>query len=117
MGRDRGLPIPLETVRYAGVNRLCVELMYKKQGGYPPKQYIIEPYSLRRTRDGHLVLYGIRSDIQQDRSFRVDWIEGISVTNKTFQPRYQIEFSQAVPIHAPGISRVRRRTRLPRSIG
>ncbi|MFA5138302.1 MAG: nucleotidyl transferase AbiEii/AbiGii toxin family protein [Elusimicrobiota bacterium] len=91
-----GLPIPLETVRYAGVNRLCVALMYRKQGAYPAQQYVIEPYSLRRTREGRLVLYGVRADIKKDRAFRVDRIERVELTGEPFAPRYRIEFGGTV---------------------
>jgi hypothetical protein len=41
---------------FAAANHLCVKL------GYDGKTRIIEPYSLRRTRDGHLVLHALRSD-------------------------------------------------------
>src|SRR5713226_6239716 len=39
---------PMEVIRFAAANRLCVEL------GYDRKRRIIEPYSLRRTKDGNL---------------------------------------------------------------
>lgn len=42
--------IPLEIIRFAAANRLCVDLAY--QGS----RRLIEPYSLRRTRDGNLLL-------------------------------------------------------------
>ncbi len=40
-----GLGVPLESVRFAAVNHLCVEL------GYDRSVRLIEPYSLRRTKN------------------------------------------------------------------
>ncbi|MBK6407398.1 MAG: hypothetical protein IPF66_21685, partial [Holophagales bacterium] len=50
-GDFRGLGVPLEVVRFAGVNRLLVEFTYHG------KSRSAEPYSLRRTQAGNLVLY------------------------------------------------------------
>jgi hypothetical protein len=47
---------PFETIRFAAVNHLCVELDY--QGS----TRLIEPYSLRRTRDGYFPLHALRAD-------------------------------------------------------
>lgn len=86
---------PLETVRFAAANHLCVELEY--QG----KSRIIEPYSLRQTRDGHLLLHAIRVDSREHRSYRVDRIARVRVTNQPFSPVYLVEFAQTGSIMAP----------------
>lgn len=101
-----GYQVPLEAIRFAGTNRLCVKL------GYQNSTRIIEPYSLRRTRDGHLLLHAIRRDNRQHRSYRVDRIESVEPTSQPFTPVYAVEFSQLGPIHAPPTSvdyQVRRR--------
>jgi hypothetical protein len=49
----------LERVRFAAVNRLCVELDYRKESGQR-STYVIEPYSLRMTREGNMLLYGVK---------------------------------------------------------
>lgn len=90
-----GLGQPLEVVRFAGANHLCVEL------GYGGNTRIIEPYSLRRSRAGSTLLHAIRHDSGQHRSYRVDRIESIRVTTQPFRPRYLIEFAQTDPISAP----------------
>jgi predicted nucleotidyltransferase component of viral defense system len=90
-----GAGIPLEAIRFAGANRLCVELRY--QGS----SRLIEPYSLRRTRDGNLLLHARKVDTREHRSYRVDRIQGIRVTTRAFTPVYAVEFSQAGPITAP----------------
>ena len=51
----------------------------------------VEPYSLRRSQDGNLLLYVI-NDVGQLRSYRVDRIRGASIQPDTFVPRYIIEF-------------------------
>ena len=94
-----GVGVPLESIRFAAVNHLCVEL------GYRGDMRIIEPYSLRRTKDGNLILHAIKTATEESRSYRVDRIESIKVTTKTFQPRYAIEFSASGTIHAPDTER------------
>lgn len=99
--RTLGLNVPgaaqshLEIIRFAGANRLCVELAY--QGSTRR----IEPYSLRRTRAGDIVLHAFNLDKQQHRSYRVDRIQGARTTNQTFVPRYAIELTPTGPVSAP----------------
>lgn len=87
--------VPLEPVRFAATNHLCVALTY---GG---NVRLIEPYSLRRTRDGYLLLHTLRADNRQHRSYRVDRIQRVEVTTRPFRPAYAIEFSAAGPMAAP----------------
>jgi len=88
-------PVPLETIRFAASNHLCVKL------GYDGTQRIIEPYSLRQTREGHLVLHAIRVDNREHRSYRVDRIQSVQATTQPFKPVYLVEFSSVGPISAP----------------
>ena len=60
-------------------NRLCVDLTY--QG-----RRLIEPYSLRRTRDGNLLLYAVKHNTGEDRSYRVDRIQGARATKCLSHP-------------------------------
>jgi hypothetical protein len=90
-----GYSAPLEAVRFAGANRLCVQLLYSQ------KRRLVEPYSLRKTKDENLVLYAYERDAEQIKAFRVDRIEGIDVTNTPFVPRYVVELSGAGPLSAP----------------
>lgn len=80
---------PLEPLRFAGANRLCVDL------GYRGTVRRVEPYSLRVTRDGNLLLYATRVDNRQLRSYRVDRIESIEVTTQPFRPSFRVEFTNA----------------------
>lgn len=94
-----GIGVPLESVRFAAVNHLCVELGYRKENGERTNP-IIEPYSLRETQDGNLIVYGVKTQTGEVRAYRVDRVESIKVTTKVFKPRYRIEFTPTGGIHA-----------------
>ena len=90
-----GMGIALEPIRFAASNRLCIEL------GYKGSIRVIEPYSLRRTRAGYLLLHAVRADNRQHRSYRVDQIQSVRVTTRPFRPVYRVELSAAGPLAAP----------------
>lgn len=89
-----GQGVALEPVRFAAANRLCVQL------GYQGSTRVVEPYSLRRTLEGNLILNAVRSDSGETRSYRVDRIQSVRVTNTAFRPRFAIEFSPVGPLMA-----------------
>jgi hypothetical protein len=99
MAQAWGMAVPLEVIRFAAANRLCVDL------GYDGSRRIIEPYSLRRTNAGNLLLHAIRADNRQHRAYRVDQIQSAEVTQKSFTPIYAIELTPSGPIHAPSQAR------------
>jgi hypothetical protein len=68
MAQAWNLPIPLETIRFAAANRLCVILTYNNT------ERLIEPYSLRRTKDGNILLYAVKHETGETRAYRVDRI-------------------------------------------
>lgn len=82
--------IPIETIRYAGANRLKIEVDYRAAEGQSGPR-VVEPYSLRRTQDGDLVLFVV-NDRGQLRSYRVDRIAGVRPTALPFRPRFVVEF-------------------------
>lgn len=90
--------IPFEVIRFAAANRLCVNLSY--QG----TQRLIEPYSLRRTQDGNLLLYAVKHETGEPRSYRVDRIQGAEATQVSFIPRYLIELTPSGVISAPPVA-------------
>jgi predicted nucleotidyltransferase component of viral defense system len=101
MGRIMGgRPGHLEMVRFAAANRLCVDLVYRKEDGEVVRPRI-EPYSLRRTRAGEIVLHVIRADDQQHRSYRIDRIQDVQVSHQTFTPRYAVELSPEATLSIP----------------
>ncbi len=108
--RERTLQLPvsgavqshLEVIRFAAFNRLCVDLDY--QGSTRR----IEPYSLRRTQDGNIILHAFSTDKGAHRSFRIDRITGARTTSESFVPRYEVELTHQGPVRvaltAPGHS-------------
>jgi len=101
-----GAGIPLETVRFAATNHLCVELHYDG------RWRLIEPYSLRRSTAGRLLLHAERADGSGHRTYGVDKIAALRVTTIPFRPRHPIEFSAQGPLRAPVQSRSAARSRI-----
>ena len=91
--------VPIEVIRFAATNHLLVDL------GYDGRRRLIEPYSLRRTRDGALLLHAERADNSGHRSYRVDRMQAAVATTTPFTPRAAIEFSSQGPQRAPLQSR------------
>lgn len=82
--------VPLELIRYAGANRLKVEIDYRAESGrWGPR--LVEPYSFRRTKDGNLLLFLV-NDLGQLRAYRLDRVAGIRPTDQSFRPRFLVEF-------------------------
>lgn len=90
-GWSWGSRVSLEPLRFAGANRLCVDL------GYQGSVRRIEPYSLRITRDGNLLLYAIRRHDRELRSYRVDRIQSVTVSKEPFRPVRLVEFHTSGP--------------------
>jgi hypothetical protein len=86
-----GVPLPsrsnLEIIRFAAANYLCIDL------AYDGRVRRIEPYSLRQTAEGYFVLHAICSDSGEHRSYRVDRMQGATVTSQVFNPRYAVELT------------------------
>ena len=97
--RSRVLPVavplraraPLEIIRFAAANRLCVDLVYDGSSRR------IEPYSLRQTADGNFVLHAIRRESGEHCSYRVDRMQGAYVVGESFAPRYLVELTSEGP--------------------
>jgi len=90
-----GQGIPLEPIRFAGVNLLCIEIDYRKLNCERTHR-LVEPYSFRRTLNGQIILYAHDRNRRALRSFRVDRILGITVTSVPFRPRYRVEFTGTI---------------------
>ena len=81
---------PLELIRYAGANRLKVEIDYRPAEGEPGRR-LVEPYELRRTREGNLVLLAVNGQ-RETRTYRIDRIASVRPTDRPFTPRYIVAF-------------------------
>jgi hypothetical protein len=97
----------LEIIRFAAANHLCVDLTY--DGGVRR----IEPYSLRQTAEGYYVLHAIRSDSGEHRSYRVDRMQGATVTSQVFSPRYAVELTSTGPLNVAPSTAVTRVPKIP----
>lgn len=99
---DRGQNF-VELIRFAGANRLVVELDYEDKQGNRSKR-MIEPYSLRRSKAGDVLLMAVRADSGQSRSYLIESILGVNVTQTPFTPRYPIELSPSGPQSVPRLT-------------
>lgn len=87
--RQEYFNVPMDKIRFAAANRLCIDLAY---GG---KRRLIEPYSLRRSKAGALLLMAVKHQTGEARSYRFDRIQGVAVSNVSFIPRYTIELGSS----------------------
>ncbi|WP_375210968.1 nucleotidyl transferase AbiEii/AbiGii toxin family protein [Hyphococcus sp.] len=89
----------MEVVRFAAANRLRIDIDYTKLNG-ERTQRRIEPYSLRRSQAGDILLHGFDVQRQEMRSYRVERINSASAAGESFTPRYEIELTStgALPI-------------------
>ena len=94
----------IEIIRFAATNRLVVEIDYNPERGEPGVRRI-EPYSLRQTRNGDVVLHAINVEKGQHRCYRVDRIRGAHATSTTFVPTYDVELTPHGPLSVPHIER------------
>jgi predicted DNA-binding transcriptional regulator YafY len=80
----------VQPARYAGANRLKIDIDYRAADGRWGTRRV-EPYSLRRTQQGNLILFVV-NDRGQLRSYRVDRIAAVRPTAETFRPSFLVEF-------------------------
>jgi predicted DNA-binding transcriptional regulator YafY len=78
----------LERIREAALERRCLELSY---GG---KRRLIEPYALRLAKDGSVLLSARKAETRQLRTYRLDRIEQVQVTDQKFAPVFTAEMSE-----------------------
>ncbi len=63
------------------------------------------PYSLRRSKEGNILLFALRHESKEWRAYRVDRIQGAEVTQTSFVPAHAVELTPAGPISMPELSR------------
>jgi len=98
-----GMPF-IETIRFAAVNRLLVELDYIDEN-LSRRTRPIEAYSLRRTLDDNIILCAVNVEKQASRSYRIDRIRGARALSTPFVPRYVVELTPTGPLPIPDTSR------------
>lgn len=77
---------PLEILKQAGRNRLMVQMTYKNEIRF------VEPYSMRVSKDGSPTFFGWQEGDYHIKQFRLDRIQNIELSNKTFYPKFPVEF-------------------------
>lgn len=82
-GRGAGV----EAIRFAGSNRLQVRFFYHDRDRQ------VEPYSLRRSTTGNILLYAWEARSTHIKAFNMADIRDIRPTDIPFTPRYRIEFT------------------------
>lgn len=81
------LPIPLELIRYAGANLLCVKVDYQGEA------HLIEPYDLKKNHDNTLILIAINHDTNELCSLHIKLIQKVQITQISFLPQYLISLT------------------------
>lgn len=79
--------LPLERIRFAAANRLLLSYVYNG------KQRRAEPYSLRESKDGVILLYAWDGG-PTIKAFKVEEMQNVSATSESFSPRYNIEITE-----------------------
>jgi predicted nucleotidyltransferase component of viral defense system len=88
-----GSGLPLETIRFAGSNRLLLEFDYH---GRPR---LVEPYSVRHVENtGNLLLYGWDTYAGHIKAFKVHEMQRVRSSGSVFSPRYRVEFSSSIDL-------------------
>lgn len=80
----------IDQIRYAARNRLCIEIDYH---GF---KRLSEPYSLRQSGTGNVLLYVFElvkgsARTNNIRAYKINEIRGAEVKQQAFTPRYRIE--------------------------
>lgn len=87
-----GQGVPIEAIRFAAANHLCLEL------GYQNSIRVIEPYGFRRTREGRVLLVAVKSASRETRTYRLDRMQSVKVTTTPFKPVYRVELGAGDPV-------------------
>ena len=80
----------IEVIRFSAANRVCVDLEQDKS------IHRTEPYSLRKSHDGTLILYACRVDDVDYRPYSIDTIGAVVPTRESFKPRYANELAPSI---------------------
>jgi hypothetical protein len=79
-----------EILQFSAASRVCLKIHYKKLNG-DIKDYLIEPYSLRKSSNNKVLLYAVKHNTDQPRCFHIDNVISMEATSQPFQPKYAIE--------------------------
>lgn len=91
-GLARGADVFIEAIRFAGANRLLIEIDYVDREGRPSTRQI-EPYSFRRSQAGDIRLMAVQASDGQPRAFLISGLRAVRGTQLSFKPRFPIELT------------------------
>jgi predicted nucleotidyltransferase component of viral defense system len=94
-----GEGVPIESLRFAAANHLCVDL------GYGDSVRRIEPYAFRRSKVGKVLLCAVKVQTRESRTYRLDRIQSIQVTNQPFRPAFRVEMTGSGHLPVPRLAR------------
>lgn len=77
----------IEKIKFCAINRICVKL--DCQG----KNFIVEPYSFRKNKEGCILLYGCYQKTGKPDVFKIKDIQSAEGTRTAFAPGYAVEIS------------------------
>jgi len=78
----------LGAIQFAAANRLCIDLRYNGS------QRLIRPYSIRKSKAGHFLLMAVKHISMKPRSYRIDRIQDVKISDQIFKPDYEIEIAK-----------------------
>jgi predicted nucleotidyltransferase component of viral defense system len=97
----------IEQVRFAALNHLIVEFDYTDEAGSRTHRRV-EPYSLRQTTAGNLILGAFDLAKQDGRTFRLDRMRHLALTGISFVPRFAVEVAGRIGLAQAAPPRVGR---------
>lgn len=83
--------------------RFCIVVLVALSQSKTPR--MIEPYALRRTREGKVLLVAVKRATRETRTYRMDRIQSIKVSNTPFKPAFKVELGDVGPVRIPDLSR------------
>jgi predicted nucleotidyltransferase component of viral defense system len=98
---DRARPAffgPIQKIQFAASNRLCIRLTYSN------KTRTIEPLSFRKNKEERILIFSFERESNSLKSFYIDQIQKVELTDIPYHPKYPIEISATGPIDAPRIA-------------
>ena len=79
--------VPVEMIRFAATNRLCISFKYRRES------QIIEPYALRKSSNGALLLCGTKPESYETQTYNVNEMQNVTVEAIGFTPKFATEMA------------------------
>jgi len=81
-----------EVLAQAARERRKVKLTYPEHGEGGGTQRTVEPYSYRvKGKEGNTLFFGFEQEAGSIKGYRLDKIEGVELTEETYEPKWPVE--------------------------